>query len=428
MERTMQNRYRQKIIPQEQFVDQRLDFTIVDIQLNPPHSPNLRTWKTSSTTLLKEALDSIDEQTNAPSFRLVEVIRDSSNRNYIDHISFHDLLTGFHISNETHVLIQYNVLGFHCFQHHNSVSGEYTCYINDVPYMLLWSVNPTKIYTRAILLCSNKAIHSNFAQFRNALDMNKHLIGEPSFLPVTSALLTVHNVHRHINKQRMEVRKIEVKFGFSTWNYPELTIGSIDGVDVSQLTGYTKLIASSLVAIGDMKRRLKLTELLLKSVEDKECGPMKRKNGSSEVRLLQETRQQLALQIQCAQIQNDYLENRAKNQFTVLFNLINQRDATTNINLAAQAKEDSSAMKTIAVMTMAFLPGTFFAALFAVPSLQWTGDKVVTGRFWVYWAFTIPVTLVIFAIWVGITVQQKVIGYVQEVWKKSLPKNGDNAF
>jgi hypothetical protein len=34
-------------------------------------------------------------------------------------------------------------------------------------------------------------------------------------------------------------------------------------------------------------------------------------------------------------------------------------------------------MKTIAVMTMAFLPAAFFAALFAIPSLQWTADTVM---------------------------------------------------
>lgn len=56
-------------------------------------------------------------------------------------------------------------------------------------------------------------------------------------------------------------------------------------------------------------------------------------------------------------------------------------------------------MKTIAVMTMVFLPGTFLAALFAVPSLDWSGPKVITSNFWVYWAFTIPSTLVVLLDW-----------------------------
>lgn len=32
-------------------------------------------------------------------------------------------------------------------------------------------------------------------------------------------------------------------------------------------------------------------------------------------------------------------------------------------------------MKTVAIMTMGFLPDTFFAALFAVPSLQWNAPR-----------------------------------------------------
>jgi hypothetical protein len=56
-------------------------------------------------------------------------------------------------------------------------------------------------------------------------------------------------------------------------------------------------------------------------------------------------------------------------------------------------------MKTIAVMTMAFLPATFFAALFAVPTLDWDSDTVIKNNHWVYWAFTVPATLLVFLIW-----------------------------
>lgn len=56
-------------------------------------------------------------------------------------------------------------------------------------------------------------------------------------------------------------------------------------------------------------------------------------------------------------------------------------------------------MKTIAVMTMAFLPATFFAALFAVPSLRWDQKDVIQENFWVYWAFTLPSTAMVFLIW-----------------------------
>lgn len=60
-------------------------------------------------------------------------------------------------------------------------------------------------------------------------------------------------------------------------------------------------------------------------------------------------------------------------------------------------------MKTIAIMTMIFLPGTFFSSLFAIPTLKWEGEEVVSERFWVYWVFTIPSTLVTVSVWLIFT-------------------------
>ena len=56
-------------------------------------------------------------------------------------------------------------------------------------------------------------------------------------------------------------------------------------------------------------------------------------------------------------------------------------------------------MKTIAFMTMLFLPGTFFAALFALPFFKWDEKNVAQKKFWVYWAFTLPVTALVFILW-----------------------------
>lgn len=53
-------------------------------------------------------------------------------------------------------------------------------------------------------------------------------------------------------------------------------------------------------------------------------------------------------------------------------------------------------------MTMAFLPATFFAALFSVPSLDWRPDPgggVIQPNFWIYWAFTLPATAIVFGLW-----------------------------
>lgn len=88
--------------------------------------------------------------------------------------------------------------------------------------------------------------------------------------------------------------------------------------------------------------------------------------------------------------------NKAKLIISRISQMITQEDALTSINLAMAATRDSSSMKVIAIITMAFLPGTFLAALFAVPSLDWNSQTVARGNFWVYWAFAIPFTIMVF--------------------------------
>ena len=81
---------------------------------------------------------------------------------------------------------------------------------------------------------------------------------------------------------------------------------------------------------------------------------------------------------------------------------LNLAIATENRALVSATKEDSTAMKTLAIVTVLFLPGTFVSALFAVPLFQWDAsgkDRVISGRLWIYWAIAIPLTLMIFIPW-----------------------------
>lgn len=86
-------------------------------------------------------------------------------------------------------------------------------------------------------------------------------------------------------------------------------------------------------------------------------------------------------------------------------------NAVASIKLARATSLDSSSMKSVAIMTMAFLPATFFAALFALPSLNWNANPVVQDTFWVYWAFTLPCTALVFLLWAFLT-QRKELGYL----------------
>lgn len=71
-------------------------------------------------------------------------------------------------------------------------------------------------------------------------------------------------------------------------------------------------------------------------------------------------------------------------------------------------------MKSISLLTMVVLPGTFISTLFAVPLFDWDASSwsgVPKPRFWFYWAITVPLTLSTLAIWM--------------VWEKAFNKRSE---
>jgi hypothetical protein len=91
-----------------------------------------------------------------------------------------------------------------------------------------------------------------------------------------------------------------------------------------------------------------------------------------------------------------------------VYQFMAQKDSKVNISLAEtsttiaqESKKDSSSMKSIAVLTMCFLPGTFLAAIFAMPLFNWDGDglPVIKDGFRYYWAIAIPLTVLVLLVW-----------------------------
>jgi len=59
-------------------------------------------------------------------------------------------------------------------------------------------------------------------------------------------------------------------------------------------------------------------------------------------------------------------------------------------------------MITIAAVTMIFLPGTFISAILSTTFFDYGEDGLhVSTKWWVLLATTIPLTIVVFAVWLG---------------------------
>lgn len=95
-----------------------------------------------------------------------------------------------------------------------------------------------------------------------------------------------------------------------------------------------------------------------------------------------------------------------------------QEDNNLNARMAVASSRDSSSMKALAVITAVFLPGEFMSSLFGMGIFDWQSDNgsssngngssssggddndpVVGYDFWIYWATTVPLTILILVLW-----------------------------
>ncbi|KAH8685378.1 hypothetical protein BGZ60DRAFT_522672 [Tricladium varicosporioides] len=95
------------------------------------------------------------------------------------------------------------------------------------------------------------------------------------------------------------------------------------------------------------------------------------------------------------------LKERVQSQIGVLYSFIAQIDNSFNARTAVSTARDSSAMKTLALITTIFLPGTYVATLFSMSMFSWPPSNnivddttksnlsTVSPKFWIYWAVTI---------------------------------------
>jgi len=94
------------------------------------------------------------------------------------------------------------------------------------------------------------------------------------------------------------------------------------------------------------------------------------------------------------QLRLSSLSARITNILSLSFNLVTQRDSQI-------LKQDSNAMKAIAVLTLVFLPLTGIASLFSTPFFQVSESHLwVSASIWIFWVITVCLTCSIVATWV----------------------------
>ncbi|KAF2489984.1 hypothetical protein BU16DRAFT_447140, partial [Lophium mytilinum] len=102
-------------------------------------------------------------------------------------------------------------------------------------------------------------------------------------------------------------------------------------------------------------------------------------------------------------------KDRLLNEIQFSFNVIALKDSElarydseVSVRIGREAQTDGRAVKTLAFLTLAFLPATFISAVFSMSFFNFNpqnGKWTLSSKFWVYWAVTIPVTLLTILLW-----------------------------
>ncbi|KAM7220645.1 hypothetical protein V8F06_004049 [Rhypophila decipiens] len=286
-----------------------------------------------------------------------------------------------------------------------------TRFVGNAMYALVWTFDPATLTTTALFINRRRRW---FEEFASVLSEYRTLMSTPSLLCFVSAFLVKNFDSETGGWELATIQHIEGKTGFGPHPFdwrgiePLHYLHNINRFDIHQLTSWLQAVneiaGNAVNRDRHQKQGLKLLSMIQDEVTTGETFGLTTtssvERGKADLNELQKALVPVQRHISSYIEYSEYLKDRAGRLANVLFALLTHSDADASILLAAATKRDSSSMKTIAVMTMVFLPATFFAALFSMPTLQWDQNQVMQDKFWVYWAFTIPVTVAVFVVWV----------------------------
>ncbi|KAI1125245.1 hypothetical protein F5Y10DRAFT_11907 [Nemania abortiva] len=341
------------------------------------------------------------------------------------------------IVNNAYGLLEFSETGINGLERKNTS----TYFLADSRIELLWSFNFATSTTKAILIIrrgipgsqNQSYSHRVLPEFLASLSQQRTNIFNPyTLLSIFLVQMATWEAKSRAGRWN-HVRVFEKKTGYGRYGHVALSAAEQNNnisssmrssMTLEDLTVTAKQIETLSASLASDERHMDILDSLLDALADQ--SSWRRRLGSGPVvdrrlRLCERDIGVFSAVIRPLRQRNassrsalEYMAARTRSQSHVIFALraqeesrINREIAESSRDQAEAAKRDTASMKTIAVMTMAFLPGTFFAALFSVPSLRWDQEYVVTDRFWVYWVFTLPVTAAVFLIWMVVSYDER---------------------
>ncbi|PYH94041.1 hypothetical protein BO71DRAFT_477145 [Aspergillus ellipticus CBS 707.79] len=289
----------------------------------------------------------------------------------------------------------------------NGPDNTPTEFIGTSRFSLIWSHQSQSKTTTALVI--NRRTYP-FPELFQLSRIYRNHTENPQLLPFLAIVYIIRLFDRETSQDLVKIHEVETQTGYGPENpIPPGTRFNFDDISV-----WLRDIGALQAHFANKHRQLGVVRKIITSLKRRPRGNT---NVTNSHERLCEALPSLTNIINTLDDYITYLEERTGTLISILFALLTHEDAAINTDLAQSSyeiaeasKKDSSSMKAITVLTMAFLPATFFATLFALPTLQWDAETVIQGKFWVYWAFTIPSTALIFLMWICLLNQKRIWG------------------
>ncbi|KAL9124758.1 MAG: hypothetical protein Q9217_005942 [Psora testacea] len=187
---------------------------------------------------------------------------------------------------------------------------------------------------------------------------------------------------------KQDVMDIEHSTGQHTWyNYDARDEKPKADVELSRAAHGLR------IQIATVHRKIEVVLIWIELLQE---SLTKDGENSSDRESMLEWIQNINTQAKMAKLDAEWVAKRAENQVGAIYSLFAQRDNITAQKISEATNRDSSAMKSLAVLSAVFFPGTFIATLFSLDSLK-------EQPFWMYWVITAPLTFIVLGAWVSWT-------------------------
>ncbi|KAI9147814.1 Notoamide biosynthesis cluster protein M' [Paramyrothecium foliicola] len=265
---------------------------------------------------------------------------------------------------------------------------------------VLYTYNTETRSTNAIVIQDTPSTLNPMVNLPIQICQGANLASHPCFLPCVSAVCLMLFTRTALREALGGVVIFGKALGVDVWTSNVLAHDLTTSEQLLKLGNMIDLMEPILGELDYVRRFMNIAEQVQEGMASEEAKALASSvQGTGILEAEEEIKEVMRMvksQMEAEKKIMNYWTERGRSQINTVFNMINRGDVLASIQLAKAASKDSSAMKIIAVMTMVFLPATFFAALFAVPSLRWDEERIVSERFWIYWAFTLPTTALVF--------------------------------